>query len=162
MLYTNARSDWPDREELAWAAGFFDGEGCFSYTDRGRHGVATIGQTDMRPLERLRQAVLVGKIYGPYDKKHPGRVSKRPQWNYRAHRREHVQAIAAMLWFKLGPVKRRQALDVLARYSNRCRRGHPKIHQLPGCPACVAAAWADKRLEAARMKRHLPLPLDDS
>lgn len=149
----DSRRIWPDREELAWATGFFDGEGCFSYMERARYGVATIGQTDPRVLERFRDAVRVGKVYGPYRKEYPGRLSKRPQWIYRAHRREHVQAIAAMLWFKLGPIKREQALGVLRRYQNSCRRGHPKIHRLPGCPQCVAAAWAEKRQAAARKTR---------
>jgi hypothetical protein len=135
----------PNREELAWAAGFFDGEGCFSYMERARYGVATIGQTDIRALERFRDAVAVGKIYGPYDYRYPGRMSKRPWWNYRAHRREHVQAIVAMLWFRLGPIKREQARGVLRHYKNTCRRGHPKLHDLPGCPECVADAWAEKR-----------------
>jgi hypothetical protein len=135
----------PDREELAWAAGFFDGEGCFSYSERARYGVATIGQTDIRALERFRGAVGLGNIYGPYDYRYPGRMSKRPWWNYRAHRREHVQAIVAMLWFKLGPIKREQARAVLRHYRNRCRRGHRKLHGLSGCPQCVADAWAEKR-----------------
>jgi hypothetical protein len=121
----------PDREELAWAAGFFDGEGCFSFAERARYGVATIGQTDVQALERFRHAVGVGTIYGPYDYKYPGRMSKRPWWNDRAHRREHLQAIVTMLWFKLGPIKRQQALVVLRSYRNTCRRGHPKLHDLP-------------------------------
>jgi hypothetical protein len=32
----------PDREDLAWAAGFFDGEGCFSFTDRAAHASVSI------------------------------------------------------------------------------------------------------------------------
>jgi hypothetical protein len=146
-----------DREELAWAAGFFDGEGCFSYMERARYGVATIGQTDVRALERFMKAVGVGKIYGPYDYKTPGRMSKRPWWNCRAHRREHVQAIAAMLWFKLGPIKREQALGVLGRYRNSCHRGHPKIHTLASCPRCVADAWAEKRRSRATIAGQLTL-----
>jgi hypothetical protein len=137
----------PDREELAWAAGFFDGEGCFSYTERARNGVATIGQVDLAALERFQSAVgRLGKIYGPYDyTRYRGRVSKRAQWNFRAHRREHVLAIVAMLWFKLGPIKREQARAVLRHYRNGCHRGHRKSHGLQGCPQCVADAWAEKR-----------------
>ena len=158
MRRSDATGTWPDREELAWAAGFFDGEGCFSYTEKARYGVATITQADIRPLDRFKTAVRVGNVYGPYDKKYPGRMSKQPQWIYRAHRREHVQAVAALLWFKLSPVKRQQALGVLARYWNSCRRGHPKIHRLPGCPECVANACAEKRTAAALTRPQLPLP----
>jgi hypothetical protein len=152
----------PDREELAWAAGFFDGEGCFSYQERACYGVATISQIDVRVLERFRDAVGMGTIYGPYDYKYPGRMSKKPQWNYRAFRREHVQAIAAMLWFQLGPVKREQALSVLRRYRNACRRGHPKLHTLPSCPQCVADAWADKRRHKAAVTGQLRLSMEQS
>src|SRR5207342_290782 len=82
---------------------------------------------------------------GPYETRHKDRWSRKPQWAFRAHRREHVQAIAVMLWFKLGSIKKRQAVAVLKRYPNRCRRGHPKNHGLPGCPQCVANAWEERR-----------------
>ena len=71
MRRSDATGTWPDREELAWAAGFFDGEGCFSYTEKARYGVATITQADIRPLDRFKTAVRVGNVYGPYDKKYP-------------------------------------------------------------------------------------------
>lgn len=136
----------PDREELAWAAGFFDGEGSFSWTNTAAFGCAVINQARKEPLERFQRAVGgLGKIYGPYKPRHKDRWSRKPQWAFRAHRREHVQAIALMLWFKLEIVKREQAISVLRHYSNKCRRGHPKIHGLAGCPRCVADAWAAKR-----------------
>ena len=129
----------PNREELAWAAGFFDGEGSFSWTEAAAFGCAVINQANKEPLERFHRAVAgLGKIYGPYEARHKDRWSRKPQWAFRAHRREHVQAIAVMLWFKLGSIKKRQAIAVLKRYPNRCRRGHPKNHGLPGCPQCVA------------------------
>jgi hypothetical protein len=148
----------PDREELAWAAGFLDGEGCFSYTEKAGFACVSIAQTVVFPLARFRRAVGVGKIYGPYRHEHPRRVSKKPQWVFRAHRREHVQAIAALLWFKLGPTKRAQATVTLARLSSTCRRGHKKVPESDGCPRCVADAWAQKRLTKAAMKGQLTMP----
>jgi len=92
----------PNREELAWAAGFFDGEGSFSWTEPAAFGCAVINQTNRESLERFKGAVAgLGKIYGPYEPRHKDRWSRKPQWAFRAHRREHVQAIAVMLWFKL-------------------------------------------------------------
>ena len=94
------------REDLAWAAGFFDGEGCFSFSEAGHYICVSIGQTDREPLDRFRIAVGgLGKVLGPYELARPGRLSKKPQYVYRANRFEHVQAIAAMLWFKLGTPK---------------------------------------------------------
>ena len=137
----------PDREELAWAAGFFDGEGSFSWTEAAAFGCAVINQTSREPLERFQRAVAgLGKIYGPYEPRHKDRWARKPQWAFRAHRREHVQAIALLLWFKLGSSKKQQALAVLKHYPTKCRRGHPKDHNLPGCPRCVADAWEEKRL----------------
>ena len=145
-----------DREELAWAAGFFDGEGCFSFTEKARFACVAIGQVDREPLERFRDAVGgSGRIYGPYFKLYPGRVSKRPWHLYRAYRREHVQAIAAMLWFKLGPAKRRQAIKVLAKLTS-CRRGHRLGSKKKACPRCTAEYWARYRLMHPPRKRRAP------
>lgn len=133
-----------NREELAWAAGFLDGEGCFSYTESGRHACVSITQTERQPLERFLAAVGTGRIYRPYEKPTGGQWRRKPQYVFRVHRQERVQAIAAMLWFKLGPIKRRQALDALRRLPRRCRRGH-RLTGGRSCPRCVADAWESKR-----------------
>mgnify|MGYP001597965492 CR=1 FL=1 len=56
-------------EEIAWAAGFFDGEGSVG-VQRDRCGCARylslqIGQRDPRPLQRF-QALFGGNLCGPY------------------------------------------------------------------------------------------------
>jgi hypothetical protein len=63
----------PVNIELAWAAGFFDGEGGF-YINKGDQSKrqkwtlqTSIKQVDIRPLERFQRAVGVGNINGPYD-----------------------------------------------------------------------------------------------
>jgi hypothetical protein len=69
----------PNREELAWAAGFFDGEGSFSWTMPAAFGWAVINQTNRASLERFKRAVAgLGKIYGPTnrDTRTAGRVSR--------------------------------------------------------------------------------------
>jgi hypothetical protein len=53
--------------ELAWAAGFFDGEGCTSKRSSPQTGICIfIWQNDREVLDRFRNAVGVGKVYGPY------------------------------------------------------------------------------------------------
>lgn len=56
--------------ELAWAAGFLDGEGnCRCWSD-GKHSYPRMQLTqkdDTEPLERFVEAVGVGKVYGPYE-----------------------------------------------------------------------------------------------
>ena len=57
-----------DKTELAWAAGFFDGEGCTT-TVNGSASIVVV-QKDRRPLDRFARALggNVGGPYGPYGK----------------------------------------------------------------------------------------------
>lgn len=106
-----------DTHELAWAAGFFDGEGCFTLVRTPRplrggqniHPRLSIGQIDRRALDRFREAVSrIGIIVGPESR--PGRHDI---WRYRVTSWTDVQAIGAFLWQWLGPVKRAQFTAVM-------------------------------------------------
>lgn len=134
------------REELAWCAGFFDGEGYVGVARRIKpkpngqsrgfaRGQILISQVDRRVLDRFQRAVGVGKVFGPYL-----RVQERhqPFYMFRARGCENIQAIVAMLWEWLSPVKREQGRAVLAvinpiaphtRYRTHCRKGHPFIEE---------------------------------
>lgn len=98
--------------ELAWAAGFFDGEGG-TYGGE-RHGATIrVGQVEdnREVLERFHRAVLgIGRIRGPYPMR-----SGRPQSEWRVTSWPEVQAVIALLWRFLGSEKREQAKAVLAR-----------------------------------------------
>lgn len=127
------------REELAWAAGLFDGEG---HVGSGTHRpdiYLSVSQVDRRVLDRFCSAVALGAVYGPYD--HPviqRRGNEQPRFYFQTQRFETVQAIVAMLWTWLSPVKRDQARITLqrrrhdglgqrrAKYWLSCKRGHPR------------------------------------
>ena len=98
------------REELAWAAGFFDGEGSTGFNDPIRkYGRMSIHQVDRRSLFRFRAAVLDrGTIRGPYDKDTGQPISL---WECTTF--QTVQAVLAMLWPFLGEAKKEQAKPVL-------------------------------------------------
>jgi hypothetical protein len=148
-----------DREELAWGAGFFDGEGCFCYSEAGQYVCVSIAQSERAPLDRFANAVGLGKVNGPYRQRHNDRWSRKPQYVFRANGHDAIQAIAAMLWFKLGPTKREQAVTVLKR-SRTCRRGHLKIKGQKGCGVCQTAYWRSRReaREATIGDRRNPRP----
>lgn len=104
-----------NREELAWAAGFFDGEGtigvCTPPSKPARHLQVRASQANRIPLDRLRRAVLdCGKVYGPYSN---GPLSTQPIFQYQAASFEHAQATIAMLWPFLCEPKRAQAEKAL-------------------------------------------------
>src|SRR3990167_4416631 len=116
-----------NREELAWAAGFFDGEGCVAarsyYKDR-HYATLELGQVEKQPLERFQQAIVgLGRLY--YAKAKQCRSGG--YWRLTVCSYEDVQAIAAFLWAFLSEPKKKQfAAALLAskntKYQKRGRR----------------------------------------
>lgn len=81
--------------ELAWAAGFFDGEGTISQTTASgtsrRYLLLRIGHVDPRPLRRFAAAVGLGNVNGPYQqKKGGGRWSDFHAWQVAGTKAEAV------------------------------------------------------------------------
>lgn len=134
----------PGRTQLAWAAGFFDGEGCFSLSRSTSYPCVSITQREPQVLLRFADAVGFGKLYGPYRHRTPS-LSDKEYFLLRAHGYPKVQALAAMLWFRLGPAKRAQAAEVLATWPRACRRGHPFVPGHNGCGRCTAHYWRTRR-----------------
>lgn len=141
LLVAPTEQDWAWREGLAWAAGFFDGEGTFtaSYDKRGGHVTCriTLPQKNPELLEQFTEVLGVG-----------GGVSIHKDSNvYRLqiYTFEKVQAVVAMLWCFLGTDKQNQAVAMLERmnqYQQKDRvwkkRG-PKVCVVSGCERSVQA-----------------------
>lgn len=120
-----------DSHEVAWAAGFFDGEGWTTTIRRqnGRYLHLGIGQKECTTLERFVLAVGDGKIYGPYDK-------GCPMYEVRVYGRK-AKAVIETLWPYLSEPKRKQAQAALeattgigdtglaSRRKTHCPQGHP-------------------------------------
>lgn len=89
--------------ELAWAAGFFDGDGCTStYYSTDRVFLrCSVGQVELQPLERFIAAVGCGKIYGPYS----GTNFHRLIFNSK-----NAWKVLDLLWPYLSEPKRNQAI----------------------------------------------------
>lgn len=131
------------REELAWAAGFYDGEGCTSICiTRGKpRGRVNVNQNETITLERFQRAVLgLGRINGPYGDHH--------MYGWGAGKWEEMQATIAMLWAFLSETKRKQAARVLAQATwsrpadSVCPKGHLKRLDMLSdgkCGICVRA-----------------------
>lgn len=104
-----------DREALAWAAGFYDGEGSVGLSGPGgRYPQLRISQCHPEVLQRFRLAVGgIGFVTGP----HPRPAPRQDVWVYRTSGM-NAQAVAAMLWPFLSSVKRAQFRDVTVRVQN--------------------------------------------
>lgn len=121
-------------EELAWAAGFFDGEGnVYLQTHRSQvesGGVrrtpilcVQISQKDREPLDRFSRAVGVEGVRGPY--KNGVKLNGEQSWIYRmATTGQYARHILTLLWPWLTEVRKAQAtakgfspkrLDILTR-----------------------------------------------
>lgn len=103
----------PNREELAWAAGFWDGEGCTT-PQRHKTGAVslhlTVHQVFRPNLERFYAAIGgLGKLYGPEI-----RNTGKPISSWATGKFEHGQAVIAMLWPFLSQDKKDQYKRVLA------------------------------------------------
>jgi hypothetical protein len=111
-----------DREEIAWAAGLFEGEGYTGFT-RTNHGARkinfTVTQQNREPLERFRKLFGVGRIYGPYGG--PKQVS-----HFHCSSFEHAQAILAAMWPWLSTRRREQAKRTLRAYLAHPIKQHRK------------------------------------
>lgn len=118
--------------EIAWAAGFYDGEGttcCVSgdYDRKSLH--LTIGQVNRDNLMRFQKAVGgLGRIHNPMKREGRKPFSKFAAYGAEAH------LIIQRLWPYLGAEKRAQSISALVEYSfrsvwnlpivGRCRRNH--------------------------------------
>ncbi len=99
--------------ELAWAAGFFDGEGSARMDRRGKTPSArvSIGHVDRRPLDRFLCIVSAGSVTGPYHHN----TKKNPNWSaYHSYQvyGKSAHNVMAMLWPFLSEPKREQWADI--------------------------------------------------
>tara|TARA_R100000664_G_scaffold27307_1_gene37900 strand:+ start:6990 stop:7358 length:369 start_codon:yes stop_codon:yes gene_type:complete len=117
------------REDLAWAAGFHDGEGSVVF---GRMRGDTpyvqycITNTYYPALQRFRRIVGKDKVK-IYNKKERKPHYKRA-WQLSTGRHENVQAIVAMLWPFLSREKQIQARQALSRY-NKAKKNDKRSYK---------------------------------
>lgn len=99
-------------DELAWAAGLFEGEGCLT-TSVGGSGLPLIrlqlAMTDEDTVRRFHKAVGGLGTIRFIDRKRPDRQNL---WSWQTSQFEHAQAVVAMLWSGLGTRRRGRATEL--------------------------------------------------
>ena len=109
----------PAKEDLAWAAGLFDGEGSVGFYKYPGHGGSqfklNITQYHPEVLIRFHRAVGgIGKVVGP----RIGHNGK-DRWDFRATSFQNVQAVIAMIWPWLSSPKRNQYTKAFLAWQDR-------------------------------------------
>lgn len=105
-----------DDTELAWAAGFFDGEGCI-WVRKPQKGsrskvYMSVNQVDKRPLERFMLAVEVGNISGPMlaTRTGPSKGNEQPYWKWNCYYQDLVKETLEKLFPYMSEPKKEQAI----------------------------------------------------
>jgi len=123
-----------DREELAWAAGFFDGEGNIYYSNKNKRRsprlILQIAQVRREPLDKFQSVFNVGSIGGPYK---PKTANSSPYFTYKVESFQNVQFICAAFWEFLSEPKKESFILMLKQYleflkNPQCIYGHPLKH----------------------------------
>jgi hypothetical protein len=111
-------------EEVAWAAGLFEGEGCIHLMKRSsKNGKAalTLSMADQDVVHRFSRILGVGNLRGPYTQA-PGSHWK-PMWTWEAGKRREVQSVLNRVLPFLGERRLAKAREVLIWYATHQRYG---------------------------------------
>lgn len=97
-------------EEIAWAAGLFEGEGSFS-----NPGCASLKMTDMDSVAKFRDIVGFGSVIW-----NPGRKEGwKDTWKWRVSNRMDFELVLDMFWPWLSLRRRQRAMEILIPASER-------------------------------------------
>lgn len=114
-------SDTWTRENLAWASGLLEGEGCWSFfkptTRSGKKSSYTtfqlaVGSTDLDVLTKLKRIIGFGHMYGPYQK-----AKHKPMYHYKVSTPAQVYAISVAVLPFMGERRSKRIKDLVTEYS---------------------------------------------
>jgi hypothetical protein len=148
------------RENCAWAAGFFDGEGSVSFVrylskassgnvyQKYRLGMQA-AQLDRELLDRLCQLTGLGVVCGTYDTT-AGGFGKYRHYRWCVSSFEEIQAAIAMFWPWLSEKRRREVCLAVNSYVEQWRKFTPAQKR----KSCAVEKWnRAKRFNGDRTRR---------
>jgi len=114
-----------NREDIIWAAGLFEGEGCITFNGC-KYAKLALGTTDMDVISKFHSIVKLGSINKSIVKARPQATKQGKPYKtcfyWSVTRFEHVQAILAAFWPWLGQRRRARAEEVLTVVVASCCR----------------------------------------
>ena len=145
------------RENIAWAAGVFEGEGCIKLipvSDPNRIALSLV-MTDADVVYRFHSTLGLGFVGKP-----TVRGCHKPYWTWTCTRGEHVQAILAAFWEFLGERRKLKAEKVIRFYSamrqhSGARRFCPHGHEYTEDNTYIWSGFGDKKYRACKKCRKI-------
>jgi hypothetical protein len=131
-------------EQIAWAAGLFEGEGCFHMGRRANGHMAVtarLAMTDGDIVERFHNIVGVGVDYGSRTR----RRNEKPVFEWGAQSARDVAAVIEMFLPYLGVRRHAKALEVLAACGEMQPRNADRTHCPQGHPYEGENLWHETR-----------------
>lgn len=141
---STCKHEMPVKTEIAWAAGFFDGEGTVFVRHTLRHKGGTTGkyyplttveiaatQTDRQPLDRFHRVVKVGAVHGPYKRSKKNKKKWKPYYRWETAGRPSVAKVLHLLWPYMSEPKQDQAVACWIQLSVLRTAKSPKLPPLP-------------------------------
>lgn len=97
-------------ENIAWAAGLWEGEGSLFWHTANNGPRMQMSSTDLDVLERFLAVVECGRVYGPYVKAAPARL---PRYDWITGGQVKTRRLCAAFWPFLGQRRRAKVVEVL-------------------------------------------------
>lgn len=133
-----------DTHEIAWAAGFFDGEGWTSLVVQNRKFGGKTRSLCVGVSQHLNNRYVVDRFNASIGGL--GKIYEYEKFNLKCSNFHHVQFVLALLWKYLSPAKKQQARAVLIRYlAVKPRAGR----QRPWVKIDKDAYWRRKMMESS-------------
>lgn len=137
-------------EDVAWAAGLFEGEGCWNAYVRPSGKVqmqVKVGMTDQDVVERLCRIMGCGTVVRSHSRAHRERGDK-PLFTWSVYEAERVREVIHLLLPHMGERRTARALEVLELGANVRPHGAKKTH----CPEGHALAGENLLIESIGRK----------
>lgn len=147
-----------NREQFAWAAGLYEGEGSAHLRVQPRFFGLSVTSTDEDVLRKLRRVLGVGNVTGPYTSKNP---HHKAFYRWSTTTFEHAQFAAAALWPHLCVRRQGQIHRALTGYlaltrdPRRTQRTTPPRREMPVRVARIRELSAQGAMSQAAIAREI-------
>lgn len=153
-MESTASQNWT-RENLAWVAGLFEGEGWMGWrrsASKGPHLELRLGMTDEDIIKRLATTLAVGNVFGPNRKFAPDGREIKPNWVFYASGKI-AYAIAVAILPQLGVRRTQQVRTAIQSWLDTPeRRRHLTADQVRAIRAELAMIDPNQKRSGPRGK----------